>query len=85
MKSSKKPVSGSLSAALCGWIVLNSILLFLMLIHGEKNYSGLAFIGIGSGVFVFFVWLAVLLPIYFEVPLGSPIWRWPISTLIGGA
>ena len=75
---------GSLSAAIFGWFVINAILFLLPSTTGTKNYSGLILIAVFSGVIVFVIWIAILLPIFFLVPLRSLIWRWPVSTLIGG-
>ena len=75
---------GSLSAAIFGWFVIDAILFLLPSTTGTKNYSGLILIAVFSGVIVFVTWIAILLPIFFLVPLRSLIWRWPVSTLIGG-
>src|SRR4051812_6138722 len=33
--------------------------------------------------FIIPVWLFVLIPLYFFVPLSSPLWRWPVCTACG--
>jgi len=41
-----------------------------------------------ASILMFCVWLVVILPFYFLIPLRSPLWRWPICTIcgaIGGA
>jgi hypothetical protein len=35
--------------------------------------------------FIIPVWLLVLIPLYFFIPLSSPLWHWPICTACGGA
>jgi hypothetical protein len=79
--------AGSFFAALVGWTVVNVLLFAFAILKEQRLYevcNGLLFVAFISGLFVLVVWIAFLLPIYHEVSAESSIWRWQISTILGG-
>ncbi len=79
----RSAVAGSSWAAFFGWLVLNIVPLAYFVFKTPMNEKGYIILPVFSGLFVSVVWFAVLLPLYHEVPLTSPFWRWPICTLVG--
>lgn len=77
---------GSFLAGFVGWVSLNVFLLVFHLLTAPKplqGFNGFGFMALGSGFIILVVWIAFLLPIYHEFSSESPVWRWPISTLLG--
>ena len=51
---------------------------------GRDAWIALVIYAVISAVFIFTVWAAVLVPLYFVIPPRSILWRWPVCTLCGG-
>ena len=78
---------GSILAALFGWLSAHLLgILWLVLARGvptRTDWTALLAFPLYSVPFVLVVWLFMLVPLYFMVPLHSMLWRWPICSACG--
>ncbi len=81
---------GSSLSALVGWLSGHVLWYAWSFLRGRapettNDWTGLLVFPLFSLPFVLVVWLFILVPLYFRVPLQSVLWRWPVCTACGAA
>ena len=52
-------------------------------LHNPNELLGIPLFTLAALIYVAPVWVVCLIPLYFLVPRGSILWRWPLCTALG--